>query len=69
MPSTLFPETSMLVPHVHTRQPGSLAALIHVNRRKACLTARGCPDTVLRPPAPSLASDLSIHAQLQARVS
>lgn len=49
MPSTLFPEMSMLVSHVLTSQPGELAVLSHVNRRKACLTTRGYPGTVLRP--------------------
>lgn len=68
MASTLCSETSILVSHVHTRQSEALTVLSHVNPRKACLTARGCPRTVLRP-APGLASDLSIHAQLQAWLS
>jgi hypothetical protein len=69
MPSTLFPEMSMLVSHVHASPPGALTVLSHVNRRKAYLTTRGYPGTVLRPPARGLASDLCIHAQLQAWMS
>ena len=41
MPSTLFPDMSMLVSHLLTSQPRELAVLSHVNRRKACLTTRG----------------------------
>ena len=65
MASTLCSETSMLVSHVHTRQSEALTVLSRVNPRKECLTARGCPRTVLRP-APCLVSELSIYAQLQA---
>jgi hypothetical protein len=69
MSSTLCPEASMLVSHLHTRQPGALTVLSHVNRRTACLIARDCPGTVLHPPARGLASDLSVYAQLQAWLS